>query len=76
MYQRLIFGPLVHPENRTLTDLTARELAVIVPVIALCVVMGLYPAPFLSRMEPSVTKIVERVQPKAVAETPGTVASR
>jgi NADH-quinone oxidoreductase subunit M len=79
MYQRLIFGPLVDAENRTLDDLTARELAVIVPVIALCVVMGLFPTPFLARMEPSVAKIVQRVQPvtgTAVAPAPETVASR
>ena len=63
MYQRVIFGPITHEENRTLTDLSTRELVVIAPVIALCVVMGLFPTPFLSRIEPSVARIVERVQP-------------
>ena len=41
MYQRMIFGPVVHEENRALTDLSGRELAVITPVIALCILMGL-----------------------------------
>jgi NADH-quinone oxidoreductase subunit M len=63
MYQRVVFGPIVHDENRALADLSGRELAVIVPVIALCVVMGLYPAPFLSRIEPSVDRILARFQP-------------
>jgi NADH-quinone oxidoreductase subunit M len=75
MYQRVIFGPIVHDENRTLTDLSPRELVVITPVIAMCVVMGLYPAPFLSRIEPSVERILARLQPAASrvvrADAPG-----
>jgi NADH-quinone oxidoreductase subunit M len=67
MYQRMIFGPVVHEENRALTDLSGRELAVITPVIALCILMGLYPAPFLSRIEPSVERIVARLHPPRVA---------
>ncbi|MGH7893986.1 MAG: complex I subunit 4 family protein, partial [Candidatus Binatia bacterium] len=58
MYQRVIFGPVVHEENRHLADLSGREIAVIVPVIVMCVVMGLYPAPFLSRIQPSVDHIL------------------
>jgi NADH-quinone oxidoreductase subunit M len=61
MYQRVAFGPLVHEENARLTDLTGRELAVLVPVLGLCLVMGLYPAPFLSRMQPSVDRVLERM---------------
>jgi NADH-quinone oxidoreductase subunit M len=61
MYQRVIFGPVVHEENRALTDLSARELVVITPIIALCLLMGLYPTPILSRIEPPVKRIVERV---------------
>jgi NADH-quinone oxidoreductase subunit M len=63
MYQRVMFGPLVREENRRLVDLTAREIAVIVPVLALCVVMGLYPAPFLRCMQPSIDGILARVAP-------------
>ena len=79
MYQRMIFGPIVHEENRTLVDLTPRELVVITPVIALCVLMGLYPAPFLARIEPSVAQIVQRVAPAAptaVAHADASVVSR
>jgi NADH-quinone oxidoreductase subunit M len=61
MYERVIFGPLVHEENAKLADLTRRELAVLVPVVALCFVMGVYPAPFLARMQPSIDRILARV---------------
>jgi NADH-quinone oxidoreductase subunit M len=61
MYERVIFGPLVHEENRHLTDLTSRELVVLVPVVVLCFAMGLYPAPFLTRMQPSIDRTLARV---------------
>ena len=67
MYQRLIFGPVVHEENARLADLSGREIAVIAPVIALCVLMGLYPTPFLSRIEPSVDHILRHYVQKAEA---------
>jgi NADH-quinone oxidoreductase subunit M len=68
MYERVVFGPLVHDENARLADLTGRELTVLVPVVALCFVMGLWPAPFLERMQPSVDRIIARVEgPAAVA---------
>ncbi len=50
MFQRVIFGPLRHPENAALHDLTRREIAVLVPIVAMIVVMGVYPRPFLSAM--------------------------
>jgi NADH-quinone oxidoreductase subunit M len=71
MYQRVIFGPLDHPENRTLEDLNAREVALLAPVIALCFAMGLYPTPVLSRIQPSVERILARIEraeaPEALA---------
>jgi NADH-quinone oxidoreductase subunit M len=75
MYQRVIFGPLEHDENRTLTDLSARELVVLVPVLAMCLVMGLFPTPFLSRMEPSLQRMLRRV-PAAVAAPTAVAGSR
>jgi NADH-quinone oxidoreductase subunit M len=73
MYQRVAFGPLDKEENRTLTDLDRRELAVIVPVIAICFAMGLYPTPMLSRIQPSVDRMLARLEhasaPVAVAQT-------
>jgi NADH-quinone oxidoreductase subunit M len=70
MYQRVIFGPLDRDENRQLTDLTGRERLVLAPVIALCFVMGLYPRPFLERIQPSVERMLARVElpvPEALA---------
>src|SRR6266699_2226201 len=63
MYERVIFGPLAHEENAKLEDLSAREVTVLLPVVALCLWMGLFPAPFLTRMQPSIDLILQRLAP-------------
>jgi NADH-quinone oxidoreductase subunit M len=61
MYQRVMFGEVTHEENRHLIDLTLREVVVLAPVVLVIVWIGMYPQPFLTRMEASTTAIVERV---------------
>jgi NADH-quinone oxidoreductase subunit M len=71
MYQRVMFGPLTNPANRNLPDLSKREVLVFVPILVMCFVMGLYPKPFLNRMEPSVLAYLNRMHEKmAVVERP------
>jgi NADH-quinone oxidoreductase subunit M len=57
--QRLIFNRLDDRENEHLTDLTARELAVMLPLVVGIVWLGLYPAPVLLRMEPATKHYLE-----------------
>jgi len=61
MYQRVFFGPVSHKENQGLKDLDLREIVVFAPILAMIVFMGVYPKPFLSRMEPSVKKFVAQM---------------
>jgi NADH-quinone oxidoreductase subunit M len=70
MYQRVMFGPLENPENEKLTDMTPREMCVIGPLLLLIVIMGVYPKPFLERIETSVAATVERATATAVVERP------
>ncbi len=60
-YERVMWGPITKSINATLKDMTAREIAVIAPLIALMLFMGLYPRPLLDRMEPSVELLLNRV---------------
>jgi NADH-quinone oxidoreductase subunit M len=60
MYRRVIFGPLKNPANERLTDLNARELLLLAPIIVLIVWMGVYPRPFLQRMEPAVALTLKK----------------
>jgi NADH-quinone oxidoreductase subunit M len=62
MFQRVNYGPVTNDKNASLPDLQPREWAVIVPVIALAVVMGIFPNVFLRPIEPSVARMLERVQ--------------
>ncbi|HET6578128.1 MAG TPA: NADH-quinone oxidoreductase subunit M, partial [Gemmatimonadales bacterium] len=57
--QRIIYNRLDDPENERFGDLNARELAVILPLVAGIVWIGLYPAPVLRRMEPATQHYLE-----------------
>jgi NADH-quinone oxidoreductase subunit M len=61
LYQRTMFGKVDNPANAAMRDLNARELATFVPLIALAVWIGIYPAPVLARLETSVGRVVARV---------------
>jgi NADH-quinone oxidoreductase subunit M len=75
MYQRVMFGPLDRPENEQLTDMTPREIAVMLPIIALIILMGVYPKPFLATIEKSVESTVARAVATRVAEIPAIPAT-
>src|SRR5262249_24410134 len=62
MFQRVNYGPVTNEKNASLPDLAPREWAVIVPVIAIAVVMGVFPNVFLRPIEPSVTRTLARIQ--------------
>jgi NADH-quinone oxidoreductase subunit M len=62
MFRRVFFGEITHDENRVLPDLNRRELAAVLPLVALAILMGIFPAPFLSRISPDSAPIVERLQ--------------
>jgi NADH-quinone oxidoreductase subunit M len=58
-YQRVMFGPLNNPENKALIDLSKREVFVLLPLTIMMFVMGIYPKPFLERIEPSVSNLIQ-----------------
>ena len=61
MSQKIFFNALDKPENREMQDLSRREMAILAPLCALMIWIGVQPAPFLRRMEPSVQAVLERV---------------
>jgi NADH-quinone oxidoreductase subunit M len=68
LYQRTMFGKVDNPKNERLLDLSQREFATFAPLLVLAVWMGIYPAPFLTRLETSVRHIVSRVSPEYEAK--------
>ena len=65
MYQRVFFGKVLNPKNLKLPDLNAREVAVLLPLVILIVWIGVYPKPFLQRMEPSVTHLLDQMKTRS-----------
>jgi NADH-quinone oxidoreductase subunit M len=59
--QRVIYQKIVHPENEGLSDLSRRELAILVPIVVMILWIGVYPKPFLTRIERSVESFVSQV---------------
>jgi NADH-quinone oxidoreductase subunit M len=62
MVKRVFYGEVANPRNAGLRDLTLREGAVLVPLVALAVFMGVASPVFTRRIEPSVDALVHRVR--------------
>ena len=60
-YQRVFMGE-PSEENRKLPEINLRELACVVPLLALSLFLGLYPKPVLDRIEPSVKALIVHVE--------------
>jgi NADH-quinone oxidoreductase subunit M len=62
LYQRTMFGKLENPENQKLVDLNPREILTLLPLVACCFWIGLYPKPFFDVLDRPVSEIVERLE--------------
>ncbi len=65
MVQRVFFGKVTNEKNKTLADLSWREIGLMVPLIILMVYMGVFPKPFLKRSDDVIKAIQERVMHQA-----------
>lgn len=52
--RKILFGPITHPENAELQDLTPREFGYLAPLAILAIVMGVAPNLFLDKIRPSI----------------------
>ncbi|QCQ90717.1 NADH-quinone oxidoreductase subunit M [Rhodococcus sp. SGAir0479] len=72
LYQRVMTGP-VTDGNQHIGDLRRREIAVVAPLLALLLVLGVYPKPILDVITPAVTHtltVVDRPDPGPTAAEP------
>ena len=69
LYQRVFWGQVTSEENRELRDLDGRELATLVPLVALCFWIGVYPKPFLDFLHEPAARIAATVQPSRFGQT-------
>ena len=71
--QRILFNALDKKVNFHIPDLNRREVALLIPLLAGIVWLGIYPQPVLRRMEPSAERFVQMVQARAVNQSPASV---
>ncbi|HEX3230435.1 MAG TPA: NADH-quinone oxidoreductase subunit M, partial [Pyrinomonadaceae bacterium] len=72
MLQRVVFGTKTSEVNTRLSDLNAREIGLILPLLGLMLFMGVYPQTFLSRSRASIEAMRQTVAGPSVA--PASVA--
>jgi len=61
MLQRVVFGTKTSEVNAKLSDLNAREVGLLLPLLALIFFMGVYPQPFLNRSRASIAAARQRI---------------
>ena len=64
MFQRVMHGPITNNKILTFKDINKREIAYLVPIVIMMFWMGIYPKPFLRKMDSSVTHLLNRVNKK------------
>ena len=60
LYRRVVMGDLIKASLKTIRDMTAREKGIFAPLVVMTLWMGVYPAPILDRIGPSVSALVEQ----------------
>ncbi|MBU1652602.1 Fe-S-binding domain-containing protein, partial [bacterium] len=61
LIQRVFFGPLDKDENKDLQDLTLREKVILYPLVAMTIIMGVFPQFFLQPMAATVRVFLENI---------------
>jgi NADH-quinone oxidoreductase subunit M len=64
LYQRTMLGQVTNGRNLGLRDMSPREIAVFLPLIAWAFWIGIYPKPYFDILRQPVQQIVERVRPQ------------
>lgn len=67
MYQRVMFGPIKHKVNESLSDLNAREIGLLVPLVIFMFWIGFRPVDFMQYSEVQVNELLETTNEKRMA---------
>lgn len=66
MYWRVMFGDIVHKEVKGLKDLTIAEHMAFVPIIAMTIILGIYPALLINMIDKPAMTIIHQVVGPAI----------
>ncbi len=73
LYRRVVFGALVKPKLKSLSDLNWREKLVFAPLVAGVLILGIYPMPLLTMMEASVANVIDQYNLALESDTGGLI---
>ena len=76
LYRRVVMGELVKDSLKGIKDMSLREKAVMAPLIAMTLLLGIYPAVVTDRIGPSVAQLVANYHAALPADAGGPVAQR
>jgi NADH-quinone oxidoreductase subunit M len=60
-YQRVFHGAVTIEANRSMPDMNLREVAMLAPLMAVILFIGVFPKPFLDRIDPAAEKVVQQL---------------
>ena len=61
LYRRVIFGDLIKESLKSITDMNAREVTVMAPLVVMTILLGVYPSLATDLFGPTVEALVENV---------------
>src|SRR5205823_4102663 len=74
MLRQVFFGNLKEPahDGHVIEDITPREIATLAPIMALCLLLGVYPQPILDSVKPDIDVVANILidRKKVMAEPP------
>lgn len=66
LYEKVFLGPVTHEENKSLNDLSLREVVIMVPLLVMIFWIGIFPQPFFNLINPAVEHLLQIVQTAAM----------
>jgi len=76
MVRKVMFGPMIHEENRALRDLNGRERTVLLLLVAMILAIGVAPAPFVGKMRATVDHYADTYQSRITKKRDPATAER
>ena len=74
LYRRVVFGDLIKESLKTIKDMNAREKWIFAPLVAMTLLLGVYPALVTDVISPSTTALVETLNTSVAAADLGSTA--
>lgn len=76
LFRRVVFGDLVKEALKSVSDMSAREKLVFAPLIAMTILLGVYPSLVTDMIGPSVQALVDQVDRASAAAEAATMLAR